>query len=277
VRGEGAPRAAGGGEGLLDAPSRCSLCRLKRSPSDTHHSSALTPPLPHQTDSRGAHVVGYFSKEKASEEGYNLACILALPAYQRKGYGKFLISFSYELSKLEGKVRCWAGWGRCWVGGWVGGWLGVGWMGGWVLVGWAGLRALTDRPVPHPPQLHHKLTAVAHTPPTPPPTHQVGTPERPLSDLGLVSYRGYWTRQLLPLLMARDGSMSIKELSEATRIRPDDIMTTLNHLNLIQYQKVRARVLLSWQGGLWRAGLDRVAVWCVGSKFRLQRRSPAAP
>jgi len=49
--------------------------------------------------------VGYFSKEKCSEDGYNLACILTLPCYQKKGYGKFLISFSYELSKLEGKVR----------------------------------------------------------------------------------------------------------------------------------------------------------------------------
>ncbi len=54
---------------------------------------------------RGAHLVGYFSKEKSSEEGYNLACILTLPAYQRKGYGKALISMSYELSKIEGKVR----------------------------------------------------------------------------------------------------------------------------------------------------------------------------
>lgn len=121
-----------------------------------------------EVDARGAHVVGYFSKEKASEEGYNLACILALPAWQRKGYGKFLISFSYELSKLEGKV---------------------------------------------------------------------GTPERPLSDLGLVSYRGYWSRCLLPILLEREGSISIKELSEATSIRPDDIMTTLNHLGLVQYQK----------------------------------------
>lgn len=48
----------------------------------------------------------YVLQEKMSEEGYNLACILMLPCYQRKGYGKFLISFSYELSKIEGKVRC---------------------------------------------------------------------------------------------------------------------------------------------------------------------------
>jgi GNAT superfamily N-acetyltransferase len=56
--------------------------------------------------------VGYFSKEKCSEDGYNLACILTLPCYQKKGYGKFLISFSYELSKLEGKVCAGGHWGR---------------------------------------------------------------------------------------------------------------------------------------------------------------------
>lgn len=50
------------------------------------------------------HIVGYFSKEKYSSEGYNLACILSLPPYQRNGYGKFLIAFSYELSKKEAKV-----------------------------------------------------------------------------------------------------------------------------------------------------------------------------
>ena len=57
-----------------------------------------------ECDDRGAHVVGYFSKEKKSEQGYNLACILTLPAYQRKGYGKALISMSYELSRIERKV-----------------------------------------------------------------------------------------------------------------------------------------------------------------------------
>ena len=33
----------------------------------------------------GAHIVGYFSKEKESPDGNNVACILTLPPYQRKG------------------------------------------------------------------------------------------------------------------------------------------------------------------------------------------------
>jgi len=48
-------------------------------------------------------VVGYFSKEIGNHE-YNLACILVLPPYQQRGYGRFLISLSYELSKREGKI-----------------------------------------------------------------------------------------------------------------------------------------------------------------------------
>jgi histone acetyltransferase MYST1 len=55
-----------------------------------------------ECDAAGAHIVGYFSKEKYSPDNYNLACILTLPPYQRKGYGSFLISLSYELSKRTG-------------------------------------------------------------------------------------------------------------------------------------------------------------------------------
>ena len=49
-------------------------------------------------DEFGFHIVGYFSKEKESSEDYNVACILTLPPYQRKGFGKLLIEFSYEVN-----------------------------------------------------------------------------------------------------------------------------------------------------------------------------------
>ena len=46
-------------------------------------------------------MIGNFQE---SSEDYNVACILTLPPYQRKGYGNLLIEFSYELSKFEGKT-----------------------------------------------------------------------------------------------------------------------------------------------------------------------------
>ncbi|KZV77544.1 acyl-CoA N-acyltransferase [Peniophora sp. CONT] len=79
-------------------------------------------------DSQRDHVLGFFSKEKMSYDGYNLACIIAFPPYQRKGYGMLMIEFSYELSRRAGRV---------------------------------------------------------------------GTPERPLSELGLRSYLTYWTSTIL--------------------------------------------------------------------------------
>ena len=51
----------------------------------------------------GYYPVGYFSKEKDSEQLNNLSCIMVLPPWQRSGYGKFIIDFSYNLSKIERK------------------------------------------------------------------------------------------------------------------------------------------------------------------------------
>ncbi len=74
----------------------------------SHTSHLISSP---QVDSAGAHMAGYFSKEKISMQRYNLACILTLPCHQRKGYGKLIISLSYELSKVEEKVsEMWMGW-----------------------------------------------------------------------------------------------------------------------------------------------------------------------
>ncbi|OVA13669.1 MOZ/SAS-like protein [Macleaya cordata] len=57
-----------------------------------------------ECDDSGCHMVAYFSKRKDPEGIYNLSYILTLPPYQRRGYGAFLIAFSYELSKKEGKA-----------------------------------------------------------------------------------------------------------------------------------------------------------------------------
>jgi histone acetyltransferase HTATIP len=114
-------------------------------------------------DSSGYHILGYFSKEKESAENYNLACILTLPQYQRLGYGRLLIEFSYELSKKEGKT---------------------------------------------------------------------GSPEKPLSDLGLLSYRAYWAEVIVEYLMDKD-EVSIEEISQRTGVIPSDVMHTwVSRLNL---------------------------------------------
>jgi len=121
-----------------------------------------------EVDRHGAHVVGYFSKEKESPDGNNLACLLTLPPYQRRGIGKFLIAFSYELSKHEGMV---------------------------------------------------------------------GSPEKPLSDLGKLSYRSYWSWVLLEILRDFRGTLSIKDLSQMTSIAQPDIVSTLQSLNMVKYWK----------------------------------------
>jgi len=66
---------------------------------------------------------------------------------------------------------------------------------------------------------------------------KVGSPEKPLSDLGLLSFRSYWTRVLLEILRQHQGNLSIKDISNMTSIKTDDIITTLQSLNLIKYWK----------------------------------------
>ncbi len=129
-----------------------------------------------EMDDNGAHMVGYFSKEKKSLEDYNLACILSFPPYQQKGYGKLLISLSYELTKREGGV---------------------------------------------------------------------GSPEKPLSDLGKLSYRSYWSHILITLLQGYKGDLSIRDMSRMTGIKTEDIISTLQSLNLIKHWKGQHVVVVS--------------------------------
>ncbi|KAI9614685.1 hypothetical protein H4Q26_009076 [Puccinia striiformis f. sp. tritici PST-130] len=63
------------------------------------------PPKPteeeEESNGKREKIVGFFSKEKISYDGYNLACIVTLPPYQKRGYGSLLIEFSYELDRYE--------------------------------------------------------------------------------------------------------------------------------------------------------------------------------
>ncbi|KAJ4301583.1 Histone acetyltransferase [Kalmusia sp. IMI 367209] len=127
-------------------------------------------------DEHGCHLVGYFSKEKESAEGYNVACILTLPQYQRKGFGKLLIDFSYLLSKREGKL---------------------------------------------------------------------GSPEKPLSDLGLLGYRAYWQEIIVDLLMDGRAEANIEDLGAQTAMTTNDVLHTLQNLNMLRYSKNQHVVVLT--------------------------------
>jgi histone acetyltransferase MYST1 len=120
-----------------------------------------------EVDNRGFHPVGYFSREKISDVGYNLACILTFPAHQRKGYGRFLISFSYELSKKEEKV---------------------------------------------------------------------GSPEKPMSDLGQQAYKPYWASTIVDFLLhqSHESKLSIMDIAKKTSIMAEDIVFTLNQLGILK-------------------------------------------
>ncbi|EDV94464.1 histone acetyltransferase KAT8 [Drosophila grimshawi] len=67
----------------------------------------------------------------------------------------------------------------------------------------------------------------------------IGSPEKPLSDLGRLSYRSYWAYTLLELMRERCSAeqTTIKELSEASGITQDDIIYTLQSMKMIKYWK----------------------------------------
>lgn len=126
-----------------------------------------------EQDSSVHHFVGYFSKEKLNSSDYNVSCILTLPIYQRKGYGNFLIQFSYLLSRNEFKA---------------------------------------------------------------------GTPEKPLSDLGLLSYRNYWKVTMAFTLkklhdvyvsQGQDIILTLDILSKLTGMKPSDIVVGLEQLECL--------------------------------------------
>ncbi|OXB71476.1 UNVERIFIED_CONTAM: hypothetical protein H355_006982 [Colinus virginianus] len=66
---------------------------------------------------------------------------------------------------------------------------------------------------------------------------QAGSPEKPLSDLGRLSYMAYWKSVILECLYHQhDKQLSIKKLSKLTGICPQDITSTLHHLRMLDFR-----------------------------------------
>ena len=115
----------------------------------------------------GSHFIGYFSKEKFSSKRFNVSCIVTLPCYQRCGFGRFLIEFSYLLSRREGVV---------------------------------------------------------------------GTPEKPLSELGRLSYLSYWKAKIYEYVQRRWAEAEEEEVEETED--KEDTVKEEDHLKVQEDKKV---------------------------------------
>ena len=67
--------------------------------------------------------------------------------------------------------------------------------------------------------------------------NKISSPETPLSDLGKLSYKSYWTMTILNTILKNKGMLNVQTISEQTGIRIEDINYTLNELSLIKYWK----------------------------------------
>jgi len=81
---------------------------------------------------------------------------------------------------------------------------------------------------------------------------KLGSPEKPLSDLGLLSYRSYWSNAVLEALIQyldspteSPPSLTILELCDRLCMKKEDVISTLQHLNLIHYYKGQYVICLS--------------------------------
>jgi hypothetical protein len=61
---------------------------------------------------------------------------------------------------------------------------------------------------------------------------------------GRLSYRSYWSYEIMSVLQEHRGEITIPQISEITSIAPDDIISTLQAIDLIKYWKGWSRFQL---------------------------------
>ncbi|KAJ1657887.1 Histone acetyltransferase [Dispira simplex] len=63
--------------------------------------------------------------------------------------------------------------------------------------------------------------------------NKLGSPEKPLSDLGLLSYRKYWKTAIFLQLVQTSDNVSIADIAHSTGMTFDDVVTTLDEERII--------------------------------------------
>ncbi|KAG2747378.1 hypothetical protein P692DRAFT_20737452 [Suillus brevipes Sb2] len=74
---------------------------------------------------------------------------------------------------------------------------------------------------------------------------KLGSPEKPLSDLGLLGYRAYWAEVIVELLINTTDELSIDDIAQKTSITHADIMNTCTTLQLFKHYKGQHIICLS--------------------------------
>jgi histone acetyltransferase MYST1 len=72
----------------------------------------------------------------------------------------------------------------------------------------------------------------------------LGSPEKPLSDLGYASYIAFWSRELARVFTStnfkyKSHTFTLEGLQEVTGFRADDILIALKNMNLIEARRKR--------------------------------------
>ncbi|OJD40471.1 atp-dependent rna helicase dbp7 [Diplodia corticola] len=86
---------------------------------------------------------------------------------------------------------------------------------------------------------------------------KTGSPEKPLSDMGLVSYRSYWRLILCYQLMDQRGPISITTISERTGMTADDIVSALEGLRALVRDPVTKKYALRLDYDYFRHYIDK--------------------
>ncbi|ODM92558.1 Histone acetyltransferase KAT5 [Orchesella cincta] len=73
---------------------------------------------------------------------------------------------------------------------------------------------------------------------------KLGSPEKPLSDLGLLSYRSYWSHTILGILIGKEpeiggntAELTISDIANMTSIKREDIVSSLGSCGVCSYYK----------------------------------------